>query len=162
MTSAVTTHNARHRFSRQSHPGSDDLFTLLTNVIGPKINLYLGRWQYNVRPWDCVPQITWQSEDEYGAAFSYKFRYIIGFGLVEMSFSTEFSLNRLLLHVESCTLTHPASTLSFKLSVCIDILEQPPLPLNIMVNAHSMSDSPRECPNVGERQKIYIDDMPPW
>ena len=37
MTSAVTTHNARHRFPRQSHPGSDDLFTLLTNVIGPKI-----------------------------------------------------------------------------------------------------------------------------
>ena len=25
--------------------------------------LYQGRWQYNVRPWDCVPQITWQSED---------------------------------------------------------------------------------------------------
>ena len=27
--------------------------------------LYQGRWQYNVRPWDCVPQITWQSEDDF-------------------------------------------------------------------------------------------------
>ena len=37
MTSAVTNHNARHRFPIRSHPGSDDLFRLLTNVIGPKI-----------------------------------------------------------------------------------------------------------------------------
>ena len=37
MTSAVTNHNVRHRFPIWSHPESEDLFRLLTNVIGPKI-----------------------------------------------------------------------------------------------------------------------------
>ena len=37
MMSAVTDHNARQRFPIRSHPGSDDLFRLLINVIGPKI-----------------------------------------------------------------------------------------------------------------------------
>ena len=37
ITSAVTNHNAQHRFQIRSHLGSGDLFRLLTNVIGSKI-----------------------------------------------------------------------------------------------------------------------------
>ena len=51
--------------SNRSHPGSDDLFMLLLPMWLVWRYLYLGRWQYNVRSWDCVPQITWQSEDDY-------------------------------------------------------------------------------------------------
>ena len=37
MTLALSNHNARQIFPIRSHPGSDNLFRLVTHVIGPKI-----------------------------------------------------------------------------------------------------------------------------